>query len=542
VSSNRRTFLKNVAGLGLVAGVAGGRAMARLGGAAQSAAHIEILPGEPLGRIAPELYGHFIEHLGGVIYDGVWVGENSKVPNVGGIRKSLIDALKRINAPVVRWPGGCFADSYDWNDGLGKDRPVRTNFWGGPEPNEFGTEEFMRLCALTGAAPYVAANLRGLPAMSFQRWVEYCNSPEGSTTGARLRAAHGHAAPYGVKYWGVGNESWGCGGNFTPEEYASEFRRFVAWLPVFDKPLSLVASGPSDHDVEWTRRLFHALAERGQVGAVGGLSMHMYTWNVSGGATTDWDKGKGDGLKFNTLEWYELLSQGDQMERLIRDHWAVMGEFDREHRIKLVVDEWGSWYAPGSEVEPASKYKLSQMLTQRDALLTGLTLDIFQRHPEKVGMANAAQLVNCLHSLMLASGGKFTLTPVYHVFDMYKAHMGAQAVRTEFAAPRLGWHRPSGEGSLWGLNGSASVSGKTATLTVVNPSTTGALESEIVVRGAAITGVSGQVLATGDIHAHNDFAHPDAVKPGPVQASAAGGRLVYAFPPASVTALTLTLA
>jgi alpha-N-arabinofuranosidase len=506
-----------------------------------TAAHIEILPEEPIGAIAPEIYGHFIEHLGGVIYDGVWVGPDSKIPNDGGIRKAVLDALKAIQAPVVRWPGGCFADSYDWRDGIGPEsaRKPRTNFWGGTESNAFGTQEFLRFCTLAGAKPYLAANVRSLPARDFYRWIEYCNSPAGSTEGARERAAQGHPEPYDVRTWGVGNESWGCGGNFTPEEYAAEFRRFTAWVPQYGQPLDLVASGPSDRDLDWTRRLLRALADRGQIGSVYGLSLHHYTWNLSGGATTDWDLGKRDSVKFNEMEWYELLAQGDTMEPILRDQWAVMAESDPAHHIRLIVDEWGAWYAPGSGL--GEKYRLSQMPTLRDALLSGLTLDIFHRHADKVAMANAAQLVNCLHSLMLASEDKFVLTPVYHVFKMYMAHMGAKAVRTEFAAPPVSYDRLGKTASLWGLNGSASISGKSLTLTVVNPHSSRAVETEIVVRGASIAGGHGQVLTSTDLHAHNDFQHPDTVHPEPAAVAVSGGRLVHRFEPASVTALCLTL-
>src|SRR6202795_1142261 len=233
---------------------------------ASSDSRIEVLLGEPLGTISPEIYGHFTENLSGVIYDGVWVGENSKVPNIDGLRKSLIEHMRKIKATVIRFPGGCFADSYDWRDGIGpaEKRPRRTNFWVNGEsekappshrydPNAVGTNEFVHFCKLIGAEPYLAANVRSLPASAFQQWVEYCNSPAGSTTLADARAAAGYAEPFGVKYWGVGNESWGCGGNFTAQEYAVEFRRYTTWLPQYGQPLSLIASGPNSDDWQWTR-------------------------------------------------------------------------------------------------------------------------------------------------------------------------------------------------------------------------------------------------------------------------------------------------
>ena len=508
----------------------------------EASAHIDIIAGEAIGTISPDIYGHFIEHLGGVIYDGVWVGENSNVANIGGIRRSVIDALKAINAPVIRWPGGCFADSYDWRDGIGpgSSRPSRTNFWGGTDPNTFGTHEFVRFCELTGAKPYLAANLRGLSAKDFNEWVEYCNSPAGSTTGAKRRAAQGHPEPFKVRYWGVGNESWGCGGNFTPEDYASEFRRFTAWVPKYNEPLSLVLSGPNEHDVDWTRRLMRSMEARRQIRSVFGLSVHYYTWNLSAGKTTNWELGKRDALKFNSLEWSELLLQGGYMETIIRDHWAVLAETDPQHHVKLIVDEWGAWYAPGTEIGP--KYILSQIPTLRDALLSGLTLDIFHRHADKVAMANAAQLINCLHSLMLASEDKFVLTPVYHVFKMYMPHMGAQAVRAEFSAPPIHYDRNGAPGSIPALNGSASISGKQLTLTIVNPHIDQTLETEIVVRGVTVNSATGLVLTDPDIHAHNDFQHPNALQPAKVAVSIRGGRIVHQLPPRSVTGLYMTLA
>src|ERR1700683_1842385 len=238
---------------------------------------IEVLPDEVLGTISPNIYGHFIEHIGGAIYDGVWVGENSKVQNIGGIRKDLIEEMRNIKAPVVRYPGGCFADSYDWRDGVGPadKRPRRTNFWEGVEsskgttshkydPNQFGTDEFVHFCKLIGSQPYLAANLRSLPALEFDHWVEYCNSPAGSTTLANLRASGGYPEAFGVRYWGVGNESWGCGGNFTAQEYAAEFRRFTSWLPAYEQPLLLIASGPNDDNWQWTRGFFHGIARKDQ--------------------------------------------------------------------------------------------------------------------------------------------------------------------------------------------------------------------------------------------------------------------------------------
>jgi alpha-L-arabinofuranosidase len=311
---------------------------------AQSAdASIEVLVDEPLGTISPNIYGHFTENLSGVIYDGVWVGEDSKVPNIRGIRRDLVEQMRKIKPAVVRFPGGCFADSYDWRDGVGlrEKRTKRTNFWGGTERNHFGTHEFMELCRLTGCQPYLAANLRSLPAQDFYRWVEYCNSPAGSTTLAEMRAAIGSPEPFAVRFWGIGNESWGCGGNFTPQEYAVEFRRFATWVPSYGQPLALIASGSSDNDWNWTRGFLEEMARKGpeQLNAVYGVSLHHYAWNLSRGRTSDWEKGKGKALEFAPVDWYELLREGQSIERMVEGHWDILGEFDAQHHVKLIVDE-----------------------------------------------------------------------------------------------------------------------------------------------------------------------------------------------------------
>jgi alpha-N-arabinofuranosidase len=517
-------------------------------------ARIEILPAEPIGRIAPEIYSHFVEHLGGVVYDGIWVGENSKIPNAQGIRKSLTDALARTKPGAIRWPGGCYADQYDWRDGTGAraQRPRRTNFWvdspewpksarrDGPqafEPNQMGTVEFARFCRLSGALPYFAANLRSLPSQEFWRWVEYCNSPAGSTTLAAQRAADGESAPLNVRYWGVGNESWGCGGNFTPEDYATEYRRYTAWVPGYGQRLQYVASGPNAGELSWTRGFFNKVGPA--LNNTWGFALHHYSWNASAGRTTEWYAGKRDAVKFDAEQYYEILHEANLMESLITSHWAVMGEYDRRHRVKLVVDEWGAWYAPGTE--PFPEALLGQQSTMRDAVLSGLTLDTFQRHADKVGMANAAQLVNCLHSLFLAHEDKFCVTPTYHVFDMYAAHQNNQSLRTIISAPQVTYSRNGTPTTLPGLAGSASIDGKKVILTVTNQSMDTPRESEILIRGASIQSATITTLAAQDVHAHNTFESPSAVEPKSLPATPRAGVLTHRFPPASVTRLELTL-
>ena len=515
---------------------------------------IEVLLNEPLGIISPNLYGHFAENLSGVIYDGIWVGSNSKVPNIDGIRKVLIEEMRKIKAPVVRFPGGCFADSYDWRDGIGpvEKRPRRTNFWADGEsktapanhrydPNEFGTNEFAHFCKLIGSEPYLAANLRSLPAEEFYRWVEYCNSPAGSTTLADIRAGAGFNEPFNVRYWGVGNESWGCGGNFTAQEYAVEFRRFTAWVPRFGQDLSFIASGPNVDDWAWTRGFLEEIVRkgRGQLRSIYGLALHHYAWNLSRGRTRDWVEGKGDAVAFEAVDWYELLREGDRMEGLINGHWQVMSEEDPEHSVKLVVDEWGPWYRPGSEATPGDQ--LEQMPTLRDAIFSGMTLDIFNRHPEKIAMANCAQLINCLNSLFLAHGDKFVVTPVGHVFAMYAAHQGGQALRTVFSSPPVNYDRDGKSATFWGLRGSTSLQGKQLVLTVVNSHIREERPTEIGIRGASIKSGSMSILRGSDIHAHNTFDQPDAVTPQTKEWRPDGKLGSVVFPPASITKLTMLL-
>jgi alpha-N-arabinofuranosidase len=506
---------------------------------------IQVLLDEPIGTISPDLYGHFTEHIGGVIYDGIWVGENSSIPNQGGIRSELIEHMKRLHPSVVRWPGGCFADSYNWRDGIGSraQRPRRTNFWindgflqrapDGPakyEPNQFGTNEFVRFCKLIGAQPYLAANLRSNTARDFYEWVEYCNAPAGQTTLSEQRAANGDPEPFGVRFWGIGNESWGCGGDFTPEEYAGEFRRFTAWVPAYGVPLAFIGSGPNGGDLDWTRKFFQRLTERDR-----GYLRRLYGWALHYYCGTS---GKGNSIDFTLPDWYELLGKSLQMESLITKHWAVMGELDSQHRVKLVVDEWGAWHRAGTEVGPTHLF--GQTSTMRDALVAALTLDIFNRHADKVAMANVAQLINNLHSLFLAREDKFVVTPNFHIFEMYAAHHHGQSLRTEFNVGKTG----TGQGGGWlpGLAGSASLHDRRVVLTVVNPHATDAVEAQIVIRGAEIKTATARVLGGIDIHAHNTFDQPRAVEPHDQALTLKGAKPTHVFPAASATCLQLELA
>ncbi len=550
----RRQFLKSSAMAGAVLAFSGQRVWAK-----SADSHIEIFVDEPEATIAREIYGHFTEHIGGVIYDGVWVGENSKIPNVHGIRKELIERMNQIKVPVLRWPGGCFADSYDWKDGIGPEakRPRRTNFWEVDpdadrlhekgeqifEPNSFGTDEFMRFCKLTNAEPYLAANLRSLPALDFDHWMEYCNSPAGSTTLADMRKANGSAEPYKVKYWGVGNESWGCGGNFAPEEYASEFRRYTNWIPKYGVELSLIGAGPNSNDRDWTHKFFEEIftsAHPYRNPEFDGWSVHHYASNLSRGKiTNNFHEAHGQALNFDATDWYELMRETARVEQIMNDQWAVMGQFDSRHHVKLVVDEYGPWYHEGTEVDPTHLF--GQQITVRDALATAMSLDIFNRHADKVSVATCAQLVNNLNALFLCHEDKFFATPNFYVFEMYAAHQGAQSLRIEFAAPDIHYQRDGKDASFWGMNGSASRKGNTVTLTMINPSLTGPSETQIALRGTSATRATGTVLASSDMHAHNTFEQPNFVKSAALPVTASGDTLTVTIPPASVNKLEITL-
>jgi alpha-N-arabinofuranosidase len=380
-------------------------------------ARIDVVPNEPIGPVTGALYGHLIEHLGGVIYDGVWVN--------GGLRQLLVDDLRALTPGIVRWPGGCFADSYDWKDGIGDPtkRPRRGSFWGGTESNAFGTPEFMRLCRAIGAEPYLAVNGRGRTAQDWAEWVDYCNATAGSTTLADQRAADGSRSAYAVQYWGIGNEPWGCGGQLTPEEYAEEYRRFSAWVPTFPgsavKP-RLIAAGPSDSDDAWTRRFLESLAA-GHGQPPFGLSVHSYFF-------LDRD------LTFTSDGWYQAMAKPRALGAILDRQAALLRAASAP--VKLVLDEWGDWYrerVPGTN--PAHLFE--GIPTMRDALVTTLMFDVFHAHADVLAIAAVAQLVNCIHSLFLTEGAQYVRTPIYHAFALYQPHIGGTAVRTVVSEDRL---------------------------------------------------------------------------------------------------------
>jgi alpha-N-arabinofuranosidase len=496
-----------------------------------------------IARINPNVYGHFLEHLGTAVYGGVWVGPDSAIPNIDGIRRDVVEALEKIRPPVVRWPGGCFADSYHWRDGIGpaEGRPHRINYhWGGViETNAFGTHEFMRFVRLIGAEPFVAGNVGTGTPEEMRDWMEYLNFA-GNSSLARERAKDGHPDSFGVKYLGIGNENWGCGGSMDPGHYGREFRRFSEFTHEFGRvPLSperrdelyRVGCGPNGDDEEWTHGVFAVVSGRegrgrNRLGRMAAFDLHYYTWNRGGtyGTATD----------FDDEGWYGLLARGSRIEEILLRHWAIMGGYDPEHRVKLAVSEWGAWHPPAKDSPPEFLY---QQNTMRDAVLAGLTLNAFNRHADKVDMANIAQTVNVLQAMILTDGPRMVVTPTFHVFEMYAPHQGAEALEVQVSeacsAP------PAGDASegLPLVSASASRSGEQVTLSLVH---THAVEPTMVeVRLPDAELASHRVLGAADLRAHNTFEDPDRVAPQP--ASLPAGEAAIPLPPASVSVLEYRL-
>ncbi len=494
---------------------------------------VTILLDEPIATIKPAIYSQFAEHIGGVIYDGIWVGPDSKIANVDGIRAKLVEHVKQLGHVVVRWPGGCFADKYHWRDGIGPraNRPRRFGRWKEEtESNHFGTHEFMRFCQLCEVEPYFAANVGTGSPEEFQQWLEYCNAPAGSTSIADERAANGAREPFRIRYWGVGNESWGCGGNFIPEDYCREYRKFTEWVPKYGVPLYLIAAGPNGNDRDWTKRFF-AKWNDGQHAPIQGWAPHYYC------GTT------GHALEFNTDQWYEQLHKANRMEALINDQWAALGEFDTKHGIKLVIDEWGSWHPEGTEIN--KRHLFEQMGTLRDGLVAALSLDTFNRHADKVDMANIAQLVNNLHSLFLADGDNFVATPTFYVYTMYRAHHDAKAVRMVVEAPSVPFQAGGRQEQLFRLAGSASLgASKNATVTLVHTHATEPAEVLLRIKPGAASRVQHSVLTHDLLNAHNTFAQPGTVLPTacPSQPRIVEGEIRCIMPPRSVNRLDIQLA
>ncbi|MCS7119615.1 MAG: alpha-L-arabinofuranosidase C-terminal domain-containing protein [Nitrososphaerota archaeon] len=490
-----------------------------------------------VGLINPNLYGHFIEHLGRCIYPGIWVGEDSSIPNINGIRKDVIDALRAIRAPVFRWPGGCFADMYHWEDGIGprENRPRRRNlWWGGEESNEFGTDEFIMFCRSVGAEPYICLNVgTGSPQEAFN-WVEYCNFT-GRTFYTELRARNGHPEPYNVKYWAVGNESWACGGSFDPTYYAWEYKRFANFLKVADPSINLIACGRLN--IQWMTTFLECLRDR--LNLVDGVAIHYY---FSGRRNPF-----GGDVEFTDEEYYNLLFDVQNMEFFIQQTSRAINLVG-EKRIGIVVDEWGTWYPQATH-----KVGLFQQNTLRDAILAGLVLNLFNRYSSIIDMANLAQTVNVLQSLIHTEGHKITLTPTYHLFDIYKEHMGNYALNANVDSPiichptqKMVEKSPSGAlKPLRAVDASASLDRekKKIVVTLVNQSLDEDFEVRIkVIEGKTIKAAKIYILGSADVRDYNGFEFPYKVKPRSSYEEISGDTLTYTAPRHSISGLILDLA
>jgi alpha-N-arabinofuranosidase len=453
--------------------------------------------GKKGAKINREVYGHFSEHLGRCIYNGIYVGENSPVPNIRGMRADIVDALKHIRLPVLRWPGGCFADEYHWRDGIGpreKRKKMINTHWGGVvEDNSFGTHEFLDFCEQIGCEPYITGNLGSGTVQEMSEWVEYMTFAGVSPMSA-LRAENGREKPWKVKYFGIGNENWGCGGNMTPEYYADEYRRYQTYIRNYDgNRVYKIACGASDINYKWTEVLMSNAKNYMQ-----GLSLHYYT------ITNTWAK-KGSATDFTEQEYYTTLKKALFMEELVANHSNIMDRYDPEKNIGIIVDEWGTWF----DVEPGTNPGfLYQQNTMRDALVAAVTLNIFNNHCDRVKMTNIAQMVNVLQALILTDGEKMLLTPTYHVFDLYKEHQDGTLIESYAETTSAGTE----DAPVPDLHVSASENGGKIHITLANLSSRKSRKVTMELLGAKTDNISAKIL-TDDIHAHNDFANTNKVKP-----------------------------
>lgn len=482
------------------------------------------LTGDTISR---HIYGNFSEHLGRCIYGGIWVGEDSPIPNTRGIRNDVVDALKRIALPNLRWPGGCFADEYHWMDGIGprENRPKMINtHWGGVvEDNSFGTHEFLDLCEQIGTEPYICGNLGSGTVEEMSKWVEYITF-DGQSPMANLRRQNGRDKPWKVKFWGVGNENWGCGGNMTAEFYADQYKRYATYCRNYgSNRLYKVAGGPSDRDYHWTETLMKNIP----LNQMSGISLHYYT------ITNNWQH-KGSATKFTEEEYFRTIRSTLFMDELLTKHSTIMDQYDPQKRVALIVDEWGVWY----DVEPGTNPGfLYQQNTMRDALVAGINLNIFNNHSDRVRGANIAQMVNVLQSIILTDGPKMVLTPTYYVFEMYKVHHDAALIPINFNSPMITMNGQS----IPAVTASASrdKAGKVH-ISFTNADLHKEIELNIELRGMTPGKVNGTVLTAKEIAAMNTFENPDVVRTSPFNgARFSKNSLNVKLPPASVVVLEL---
>ncbi|MBN2165190.1 MAG: alpha-N-arabinofuranosidase [Marinilabiliaceae bacterium] len=477
----------------------------------------------PTSKIHKEIYGQFAEHLGRCIYDGIWVGKDSEIPNINGYRKDVVEALKALNIPVLRWPGGCFADTYHWKDGIGpkEQRPkIKNVFWGGTmEDNSFGTHEFFELCEMLGCEPYLSANVGSGSVKEMTEWLEYITSSE-DTPMVQLRKENGREDPWHLKYIGIGNESWGCGGDMTPEYYADLYRQYSGYCRLYsaENPYR-IACGANAWDARWTDVVMskgHRMME--------GISVHYYT--IAGKGWGD----KGPGRDFEENLYFSGLKKGLMMDSLIKKHVAVMDKIDPKKRIGLLVDEWGIWTDPEVGSIPGH---LFQQNTMRDALIASTTLDIFHRHTNRVVMANIAQVVNVLQAMILTKDDVMVLTPTYHVFNMYKGHQDAEFIPISFNCPSYKF----GDDEIPSLSCTLSKNKDNKfnfTISNLNPKDNQLVEIPLNSLNTKKI-ISGNILTSEKFNDYNSFEKTDLVKPGIFKdANLKKGVLNLKIPPMSI--------
>ncbi|MBQ4387458.1 MAG: alpha-N-arabinofuranosidase [Prevotella sp.] len=498
---------------------------------------------QPGAKINKEIYGQFAEHLGSCIYGGLWVGEESPIPNVQGYRKDVLEALKALQIPVLRWPGGCFADEYHWRDGIGprSQRPsMKNNNWGGTiEDNSFGTHEFLNLCEMLGCEPYISGNVGSGTVEELAKWVEYMTSEEG-TPMAKLRKENGREKPWRVKYLGVGNESWGCGGNMRPEYYSDLYRRYAVYCRNYDgNKLYKIASGASDYDYKWTKVLMERIGQR-----MDGVSLHYYT-------CSGWNGPKGSATQFDNDQYYWALAKCLEIEEVIKKHKAIMDEADPNHRVDLLVDEWGTWWDEEPGTTPGHLYQQNAL---RDAFVAALSLNVFHRHTDRVKMANIAQVVNVLQSMILTDQqgtGHMVLTPTYHAFEMYKPFQEATYlpidVETETVQVAKAYFKDQATGKNQGERPLPLVSASAArtkdgstVIALTNVSLDADRTLDIRLEGCQAKQVEGRILTSKSVADYNDFEHPSKVAPTAFKdARLKKGVLSVKLPAKSLVVLTL---
>lgn len=460
-----------------------------------------INPNQKISKINKDIYGHFAEHLGRCIYEGIYVGENSKIPNVNGMRIDVVNALKDMGIPVLRWPGGCFADEYHWKDGIGdkanRKKMINTHWGGVVEDNSFGTHEYFELCRQLGCDTYINGNVGSGSVMEMNEWIEYMTF-DGVSPMAELRKQNGSEKPWKINYFGVGNESWGCGGNMDPEYYGCLYKRYNTYVRDYNSnnKIKRIACGPNVDDYHWTREVMDKVKHHAQ-----GISLHYYT--IPGDT---WEH-KGSATEFDTKEYYKTLAKAYRIEELINNHIAVMNSVNPQQWVNLVVDEWGTWY----DVEPGTTPGfLYQQNTMRDAMVAALTLNIFNKHSDRIMMANIAQTVNVLQSMILTDAQKMVLTPTYYVFKMFKEHQKNMLLGSFITTDKI--DSKEAKRSCPQLIESASIDENDIIYsTVVNVADKKSAKIKCQIADKKVKNIKAYVL-NGDIHDKNDFENTNAVE------------------------------